>query len=602
MTFPTTSILDNFNRSNEGPPPSANWSAWDAFFGISDELVVLSNACQPNTTLVTGSDWWNADTPGPDCEVYCTLANWPTLDVGDQMYIILFLRLIGQDTAGPNFSYYHLKVGSTSPGTAYYQIKRITQAGTTLLKNGSVTLATGDAVGMDRIGDTLTFYRKPSGGSWGAIDSVVDGSPLSAVAGRLALEITPDVNGLLAVDDFGGGTVAAGPVAPTADFSGTPTSGAATLDVDFTDLSTGTPTSWLWDFGDGDTSTSQNPSHSYTFIGVYTVALTATNDQGSDTETKADYIVVGVAPAADFSGTPTSGDAPLTVDFTDLSTGDVTDWLWDFGDGGSDVIPNATHVYAAAGTYTVALTVTGPAGTDTETKVDYITVTAAAAPVADFSADTTSGAVPLTVNFTDLSTNTPTSWLWLFGDGASDTVQNPTHIYSYVGTYTVTLTATNATGSDDEVKVAYITVTAVVEYGAAVVENCDIDTGGLAVGIRVADVAIARDNRLGSVVIDASAELRVKDNSYTTLTNSGTFTSLAGDRSVWDVANFPNAHASDIDGATWIYHLKSATTQAYTISNPATDRAYDVTATTLNEIAAVLGTLIGDLQAKGILG
>ena len=79
-------------------------------------------------------------------------------------------------------------------------------------------------------------------------------------------------------------------------------------------------------------------------------------------------------------------------------------------------------------------------------------------PVADFSASTTNGVVPLTVNFTDLSTGTPTSWLWDFGDGNSDVAQNPSHNYTVIGTYTVTLTATNACGSDPEQKVGYITV------------------------------------------------------------------------------------------------------------------------------------------------
>jgi len=85
-------------------------------------------------------------------------------------------------------------------------------------------------------------------------------------------------------------------VPPTADFSGNPTSGYAPLTVDFTDLSTGSPTSWDWSFGDTGTSTAQNPSHDYTAVGSYTVALTATNAEGSDTETKPDYITVSEQP------------------------------------------------------------------------------------------------------------------------------------------------------------------------------------------------------------------------------------------------------------------------------------------------------------------
>jgi len=91
------------------------------------------------------------------------------------------------------------------------------------------------------------------------------------------------------------------PTAPTADFAGSPTSGSYPLTVNFTDLSSGDPTSWSWTFGDGGTSTGQNPSHIYTSAGAYTVSLTATNTQGSDAATKNGYITVtepGVDPTS----------------------------------------------------------------------------------------------------------------------------------------------------------------------------------------------------------------------------------------------------------------------------------------------------------------
>ena len=247
-----------------------------------------------------------------------------------------------------------------------------------------------------------------------------------------------------------------GPSPPVADFSGAPTSGCASLMVSFTDLSSNDPTSWSWDFGDGGTSTSQNPSHTYTSAGTYTVALTATNSAGSDTETKTGYITVTTVPTADFSGSPTSGEAPLTVSFTNNSSG-ATSYSWDFGDGGTSTSQNPSHEYTAAGTYTVALTATNSCGSDTETKTDYITVTCTA-PVANFSGSPTSGEVPLTVSFTDASTGA-TSWSWDFGDGGTSTSQNPSHTYTAAGTYTVALTATNYCGSDTETKTDYITVT-----------------------------------------------------------------------------------------------------------------------------------------------
>jgi PKD repeat protein len=162
-------------------------------------------------------------------------------------------------------------------------------------------------------------------------------------------------------------------------------------------------------------------------------------------------------PTADFTGSPTSGCAALTVEFTDQSTGEIDSWSWDFGDGTTSTAQNPTHEYASAGSYTVSLTVTGPGGSDTETKTNYITVSTT--PVADFTASPTSGAAPLTVSFTDQSTNNPTSWSWDFGDGTTSTQQNPSHEYSAAGTYTVKLTASNSCGSDTETKTDYITVT-----------------------------------------------------------------------------------------------------------------------------------------------
>ncbi|MEW5795810.1 MAG: S8 family serine peptidase [Candidatus Zixiibacteriota bacterium] len=162
---------------------------------------------------------------------------------------------------------------------------------------------------------------------------------------------------------------------------------------------------------------------------------------------------------ANFSATPTSGCAPLVVNFTDLSTGTGIDsWAWTFGDGGTSTAQNPSYTYTTAGTYTVTLTATSSSQgcSDGETKTAYITVSTT--PVANFSGSPTSGYAPLTVNFTDLSTGGATSWSWDFGDLGTSTAQNPSHVYASAGTYTVTLTASNACGSDGETKVGYITV------------------------------------------------------------------------------------------------------------------------------------------------
>jgi PKD repeat protein len=85
------------------------------------------------------------------------------------------------------------------------------------------------------------------------------------------------------------------------------------------------------------------------------------------------------APTAAFTATPTQGQAPLTVNFTDQSTGGtITNWAWDFGDGGTSNVQNPSHIYTHAGTYQVTLTVSGPCGVDTETKLDFVVVTTCA--------------------------------------------------------------------------------------------------------------------------------------------------------------------------------------------------------------------------------
>ena len=254
------------------------------------------------------------------------------------------------------------------------------------------------------------------------------------------------------------------PSGPVADFTASPTTGCPTpLPVQFTDLSTGNPTSWYWQFGDGMCSILQNPQHIYNDHGTFNVSLTVVNADGSDTITKYEYITVcpvPLPPVANFTASPTSGQAPLSVQFTDLSTGIIDTWAWTFGDGETSSLQNPSHTYTSAGTYSVTLTVTNEGGDDSITKQQYITVSPQPVkPVADFTAYPTTGCPPpLSVQFTDTSANTPTSWYWQFGDGDTSTLQNPQHTYSANGTYSVTLTATNEGGSDTITKTNLISV------------------------------------------------------------------------------------------------------------------------------------------------
>jgi len=251
--------------------------------------------------------------------------------------------------------------------------------------------------------------------------------------------------------------ITVGDTGPSADFLATPLSGDDFITVSFTDTSSSYDgiVSWLWDFGDGDTSNVQNPSHEYSTEGTYTVSLTVTEaDSDSDTKTRTNYITVGdTMPSADFSATPLSGDDPLTVIFTDASSSSdgIVSWLWDFGDGDTSTEQNPSHEYSTEGIYTVSLTVTeADSDSDTKIKTDYIKV-ADTKPSANFTAMPRTGDDSLAVIFTDTSISSDgiNNWLWDFGDGDTSTEQNPSHVYSREGAYTISLTVTEADSDTD---------------------------------------------------------------------------------------------------------------------------------------------------------
>ena len=254
------------------------------------------------------------------------------------------------------------------------------------------------------------------------------------------------------------------PPPPVANFSANVTSGDAPLTVRFMDESIGDPTSWEWDFGDGGNSTEKNPEYTYRIPGTYTVSLTVSNDAGTNTSAKTDYIRV-TDPAgplsADFEANTIAGEIPLTVRFTDRSTGAPTSWEWDFGDGGNSTDQNPEYTYEIPGIYTVTLNASRTDDFNTTVRVNYINVTGPL-PTANFGANATSGIAPLTINFTDISTNSPTSWSWTFGDGNTSDEQHPVHTYTHQGAgrnrYNVSLTVTNEFGSDSLNRIHYITV------------------------------------------------------------------------------------------------------------------------------------------------
>ena len=164
----------------------------------------------------------------------------------------------------------------------------------------------------------------------------------------------------------------------------------------------------------------------------------------------AKFLASTSASVTDFSADVTIGGTPLTVSFVDESTGSPEAWSWDFGDG-SPVSndQNPTHVYAAAGAYTVTLTVTRGGEASSRTKADFIEALEPLA-VTDLGEDVATGPEPLTVNFTPTITGSTqgATFSWDFGDGNTSTDAQPSHTYLVEGLYTVSLSVTGLSGSD----------------------------------------------------------------------------------------------------------------------------------------------------------
>ncbi|MEW5766794.1 MAG: PKD domain-containing protein [bacterium] len=312
------------------------------------------------------------------------------------------------------------------------------------------------------VGSALTFTDTSTGSiiSWwwnfGDGQTISDSNPLHTYTTPGTYSVSLNVTGPCGSDTQTKTNYITVIDTPAADFTVSSTTACAGSGLAFTDTSTGRITSWSWDFGDGGTSTAQHPSHTYSAAGTYTVALTVTGPCGNNTKTKTGYITVVSLPTASFKASLTSSCAGSEIGFTDKSAGSITSWRWTFGDGGTSTAQHPSHIYSAAGTYTVVLTVTGSCGSDTQTKTDYITVVAP--PSAGFVVSSTSPCVGSEVIFTDNSTGSITSRLWNFGDGQTSTTQNPSHTYHTAGAYTVSLTVAGPCGTDTETKTSHITV------------------------------------------------------------------------------------------------------------------------------------------------
>jgi len=233
---------------------------------------------------------------------------------------------------------------------------------------------------------------------------------------------------------------------PIAAFSMSTTSGQAPLNVRFINQSAGNITEFVWNFGDGTTSREVHPIHTYNSPGLYTVTLTAIGPGGTSNVSSQVNVTSANPPVAAFSANPTSGPAPLTVQFTNQSVGQVSSYLWYFGDGTTSTEINPRHTFSNVGTYNVILQVVGPGGSSTATRQITVVNPQIPAPRAAFTLNPASGLAPLTVQFTNQSTGNITNYIWNFGDGTLSTDVNPSHQYLLPGTYVVTLLASGPGG------------------------------------------------------------------------------------------------------------------------------------------------------------
>ena len=260
---------------------------------------------------------------------------------------------------------------------------------------------------------------------------------------------------LIATNDCGSDTsstlVAITGSAPTVNFSRQPGAGCAPLSVQFNNLSSGA-ISYLWSFPGGTpaTSTEANPIVIYTQPGTYDVILTAVNIFGSSAINQSGSIVVNGPPTAAFDAAANL----TTISFQNNSQG-ASQYSWQFGDGSSSTASNPSHTYPAAGTFSVLLVASNDCGVDSLLQEVVIE---GEAPTVQFTADFREGCAPLVVQFSDTSTEAPTSWSWSFpgGNPATSNLQNPVVTYPTPGLYPVELTAANVFGAQQVINSDYI--------------------------------------------------------------------------------------------------------------------------------------------------
>lgn len=223
--------------------------------------------------------------------------------------------------------------------------------------------------------------------------------------------------------------------------------GCDSMLVDFVDLTT--PISNVnWLFGDGGNSSANNPQYIYYNQGFYDVTVFAESPMGcKDTLTRLEYIQFQY-PTASFSSNTEEicpGDEVQFINFSD-GIGLVSEW--DFGDGYQSNSTSPLHQYLHNGTYDVSLLITDSFGCSGILNLNnYIEVIS---PIANFGTSALSSSCPpFITDFTNYSSSDAVSFNWLFGDGESSTVENPSHLFASSGLFDISLIVENSFGCKD---------------------------------------------------------------------------------------------------------------------------------------------------------
>lgn len=225
----------------------------------------------------------------------------------------------------------------------------------------------------------------------------------------------------------------------------------------FTSASTFAPgqpiTSYLWNFGDGQSSSAQNPTHLYDTPGTYEVTLIVATANCSDTTSMT--VSIEPRPVVNILHDIVSGCSPLTVDFSEQSTG-ATSFIWNFGNGESATATEANITFVnntfQDSTFVIVLQASNAFGCSA-TDTSYVTVFGSA--LASFNdGNTPPGCAPFNVEFQNTSMNAG-NYFWDLGDGTTTDVFEPTHLYTnttgFIQTFNVTLIAYSVNGCHDTI-------------------------------------------------------------------------------------------------------------------------------------------------------